>query len=59
MPTCFGAIPSVDAMCFAGTVVSLRICLLDTQFSMTFMIEEGSLRADGRFSPRMNCGGHV
>jgi len=43
----------------AGRVVSLRIWLADAHFSMSFVIEVGSLRADGRFSPRMNCRGPV
>jgi len=59
VPSCFGASPSGDAMYLAGRVVSLRIWLLDARFSMSFVIEVGSLSADGKFSPRMNCGGPV
>jgi hypothetical protein len=41
-------------MYLAGRVVSLRIWLVDVRFSMSFVIEVGSLRADGKLSPRMN-----
>jgi len=57
VPSCFGASPNGDAMYLAGRVVSLRIFLVDRHFSMSFVIEVGLLRADGRCSPRMNCGG--
>ena len=57
MPSCIGASPSGDAMYLAGRVLSLRIWLVDARFTMSFAIKVGSLRADGKFSPRMNCGG--
>jgi len=57
--SCVGASPSGDAMYLAGRVVSLKVGLVDTRFSMSFVIEVGSLRANGRFSPRMNCSRHV
>jgi len=57
--SCFGASPSGDAMYLVGRVVSLRICPVDARFLMSFVIEVGSLRADGRFPQRMNCGGPV
>jgi hypothetical protein len=59
VPICFGANPSGDAMYLAGRVVSLRMRLVDARCSMSFVIEVGSLRADGRYSPRMACGGPV
>jgi hypothetical protein len=46
-------------MYLVGRVVSLRIWLVVVCFSMSFVIEVGSFRADARFSPRMNCGGPV
>jgi len=58
-PSYFGASPGGDAMYLAGRVVSVMIWLVDMRCSMTFVIEVGSLRADGRLSPRMNCGGPV
>ena len=59
MPSCFSASPSGDAMYLADRVVSLSIWLVDARFLMSFMIEVGLLRADSKFSPRMNCGGPV
>jgi len=47
VPSCFGASPSGDAMYLAGRVVSLRIWLVDARFSMSFVIEMGTLRDDG------------
>ena len=46
-------------MYLAGRVVSLTIWLVDMSFSMAFVIELGSLRADGKFSPSMSGGGPV
>jgi hypothetical protein len=56
VPSCFGLSVSGDAMYLAGSVVSLRIWLVETHFLMSFVIEVGSLIADGSTSQRMNCG---
>jgi len=59
VPSCFGASPSGDGMYLAGRVVSLRSWLMDARFSMSCVIEVGSLRDDGKFTPSMNFGGPV
>ena len=59
MPSCFGASPCGDAMYPAGRVLNVRTWLVDARFSMSFVIEVGSLRPDDWVYLRIHCGGHV
>lgn len=49
VPPCFGASPNGDFVYLAGRVVTLRICLVDAHFSMSFVIDMRWFRADIRF----------